>query len=125
MKFPRLQLALLLILIYPSIIYSQYKINSLYKHLENIHFQGILNGKEPNSKFFAFNSGMNCFADVQHYLWYKNKLVVQIDGSGKLFEVQAKLPVARMDRTCYEGYCYGAFNFVYNDTIFSLGGYGF
>ena len=125
MKFPRLQLVLLLILIYPTLIFSQYKIDRLYQHLENTHFKGILNSKEPNSKFFAFNSGMNCFSDVQHYLWYKNKLVIQIDGSGKLFEVQPKLPVSRIDRTCYEGYSYGAFNFVYNDTIFSLGGYGF
>ena len=78
MKSPRLQLVLLLILIYPTIIFSQYKIDRLYQHLENTHFKGILNSKEPNSKFFAFNNGMNCFSDVQHYLWYKNKLVVQV-----------------------------------------------
>ncbi len=125
MKSPRLHLVLLLILIYPTLIFSQYKIDTLYQHLENIHFKGILNSKEPNSKFFAFNNGMSCFSDVQHYLWYKNKLVVQIDGSGKLFEIQPKSPVSRLDRTCYEGYSYGAFNFVFNDTIFSLGGYGF
>lgn len=60
-----------------------------------------------------------------HYLFHKGKMVIQLDGTGKLLRLDTSGHLQRMDSTLYEGYNYGAFNFVYKDTIFSLGGYGF
>jgi hypothetical protein len=60
-----------------------------------------------------------------HYLFHKGKMVIQLDGTGKLLWADSLGRLQRMDSTLYEGYNYGAFNFVYKDTIFSLGGYGF
>jgi hypothetical protein len=59
------------------------------------------------------------------YMWHRNKLLFQLDGTGKLLRLDSNNVLTRIDSTTYEGYNYGAFNFVYKDTVFSLGGYGF
>ena len=59
------------------------------------------------------------------YMWHRNKLLFQLDGTGKLLRLDSNNVLRRIDSTTYEGYNYGAFNFVYKDTVFSLGGYGF
>lgn len=60
-----------------------------------------------------------------HYLFHNGDIVVQLDGTGKLLKPDSIGGLRRMDSTLYEGYNFGAFNFVSKDTIFSLGGYGF
>ena len=62
--------------------------------------------------------------DAQSYFTYKNQLLLQIDGTGKLFKIEDST-ITRIDSTVFEGGTFGAYNFVYRDTIFSLGGYGF
>jgi hypothetical protein len=56
---------------------------------------------------------------------HKKQVVIQLDGTGKLLQIDSVGQLSRMDSSQYEGYNFGAFNFVYKDTIFSLGGYGF
>jgi hypothetical protein len=48
-----------------------------------------------------------------------------VDGSGKLYQLDSTNNIKRIDNTCFEGGTFGSHNFIYNDTIFSLGGYGF
>ncbi len=59
------------------------------------------------------------------YFWHKGKMLIQLDGTGILLARDSGNTVKRLDSTFYQGYNFGAFNFVYKDTIFSLGGYGF
>ena len=59
------------------------------------------------------------------YFWHKGKMLIQLDGTGILLARDSNNAVVRLDSTFYQGYNFGAFNFVYKDTIFSLGGYGF
>ena len=111
----------------PRIGLSQKAIDSLIKNLRNTHSTGVV--IIPNKfdlKLVPVTLESNCNStNAHHYLWFKNKLVIQIDGSGKLLEINSNKPPIRMDKTCYEGYNFKAFNFVYQDTIYSLGGYGF
>lgn len=65
------------------------------------------------------------FTPKHNYLWHKNELKVQLDGTGKILVLDTNFIPNRIDSTIFDGYNFGAFNFVYNDTIFSLGGYGF
>lgn len=65
------------------------------------------------------------FNPKHNYLWHKNELKVQLDGTGKILVLDTNFIPHRIDSTIFDGYNFGAFNFVYNDTIFSLGGYGF
>jgi len=116
---------LTLLCINPLFGFSQIKVDSLTNHLQNTHYYGDLTGKYFSTKILTLPQELNCSEANHHYLWYKNKLVVQVDGSGKLYEVLPGQPMKRIDKSCYEGYCFGSFSFVYQDTIFSLGGYGF
>src|SRR5258708_3454216 len=69
------------------------------------------------------------FANGQRLLIKNNKgLFIFINGSGRLYRVIEKDGVVnciRLDSTTYFGYNIGSFAFSYNDSIFSLGGYGF
>lgn len=58
----------------------------------------------------------------------KNRLLVGVNGTGMLFEIKDSLgyiTFTRIDKTHHYGNNYGALNFTLNDTIYSLGGYGF
>ena len=52
--------------------------------------------------------------------------LVTFSGSGRVFEIDTlNNTIDRQDRTFYQGYNFGAYQFQRNDTIFSFGGYGF
>ena len=63
---------------------------------------------------------------AQHDLLYSsNKAYILVKGTGKLFELDSNLNITKIDKTIYGGHAFGAANFIYNDTIYSTGGYGF
>jgi hypothetical protein len=106
----------------------------LYAQHAPVVLEQFLRGKDFKSGFqYKYNSDTlsdfyypTMVNSVKHiYLWQKNKIAIQLDGTGKLLQFDSNFNLARLDSTIYEGYNYGAYNFVYNDTIFSLGGYGF
>ena len=61
----------------------------------------------------------------QEVLYSNNKAYVLFKGTGKVFEVDSLLNITKIDNTIYGGHSFGATNFIYNDTIYSIGGYGF
>jgi hypothetical protein len=54
---------------------------------------------------------------------------IRLDGTGRLYKVNEKrgdsLLVKRLDSTIFFGYNGGAYEFIYRDTIMSLGGFGY
>ncbi len=106
--------------------YGQTSFDTLNAYLRNKHFDGPIAGKFLTTKIVDLPEELRCGKSNQNYIWYRGRLIIQIDGSGKILE---KKPDAnafvRIDSTCYEGNSFGAFTFTYNDTLFSLGGYGF
>ena len=65
----------------------------------------------------------------QHYLKYKGKLYMHPGGMGRLYEVQktsdSTVSFTQVDKTTYWGYNYNCAAFVYNQNIYSFGGYGY
>lgn len=55
----------------------------------------------------------------------KGELFALIKGTGKLFKIDSSLKSVRIDRSVFGGATFGSANFIYNDTIYSIGGYGF
>ena len=55
----------------------------------------------------------------------KGAIWVTINGSFKVFKMQKDSILARKDKSNFQGYNFGSTNFIYNDTLFSIGGYGF
>jgi hypothetical protein len=59
-------------------------------------------------------------------LLYGNKnAYVLVKGTGKVFKIDSNFKISKIDKTIYAGSSFGATNFIYNDTLFSIGGYGF
>ena len=56
-------------------------------------------------------------------------LFILIDGTGQVYkaveETNDQIAFTRLDSSYYSGYNFGAIDFSYRDTLFSLGGYGF
>ena len=97
----------------------------LSNQLRKSNFTGELCWLRPTEILIPVDQGLNCYTAKHNYLWYKNRLTIQLDGSGRLFQLMDNDSVNRIDNTCYEGYNFDAFNFEYHDTLFSLGGYGY
>ena len=47
------------------------------------------------------------------------------NGSSRVYKIDSNGVVKRLDRTFNQGFNYGATNIIYNDTLYSIGGYGF
>jgi len=126
-KFFLFRICLLFFTFFPRLAQSQKAVDSLIKNLKNTQSEGvIINPNKFDLRIVSIPFDSKCnISNAHHYLWFKNKLVIQIDGSGKLFEINSGKTPIRLDKTCYEGYNFKAFNFVYQDTLYSLGGYGF
>ncbi len=68
------------------------------------------------------------YAGYDNLIKNKNGLFIAIEGTGKLYKVALntnELDFTRIDSTELTGYNHSAFVFSFNDTIYSLGGYGF
>lgn len=94
-------------------------------YLTQARFKGELRWWKPDERLTEFDQGLQCYLAKHVYLWYKNRFTIQLDGSGRIFQLGSNDSMVRIDNTCYEGYNFGAYNFVYQDTLFSLGGYGY
>ena len=70
------------------------------------------------------------FSKYSHVLIkHSNDLFIRLDGTGRVYKVKNKigdtLLVNRIDSTHFFGYNGAAYEFIYRDTIMSLGGFGF
>jgi hypothetical protein len=110
---------------YCANILAQSPTSFLGNYLQNTKFKGELIWLKPEERLIDFNQDLTCYTAKHNYLWYKNKLTIQLDGSGRLYHFANNDSITRIDKTCYEGYNFDAYNFVFNDTLFNLGGYGF
>lgn len=95
-----------------------------FKVLVNIPSKKFLLSNEAINKWRTANPSLDGIV-ISEVLHYKSGLVIPENGTGRLFYIDSTGVAIRMDETQYGGDRYGAFNFVYNDTIFSIGGYGF
>jgi hypothetical protein len=86
----------------------------------------FIKGVQPQNKLIALPQELNCETGKHHYMVSKGQLFVQVDGSGKLFKVDStNLSPFRLDKTCYEGYNFSAYNIYWKGRFYSISGWGF
>lgn len=86
----------------------------------------VIKGIDVQNKLITLPQELNCETSRHHYIVRKGQLFIQVDGSGKLFQVDSStLAPIRLDKTCYEGYNFLAYNFNWKDRFYSVGGWGF
>ena len=109
----------------PNLLVAQSFMGRVMETIKNNPPNGMMHYKFDSDSLGDFRYPVMMGTARHHYLFHKGDIVVQLDGTGKLLKPDSIGGLRRMDSTLYEGYNFGAFNFVYKDTIFSLGGYGF
>lgn len=107
---------------------SAFSANSQKRHLT-----------DANREFIQYNGGLtkfklpdkeqNIISDFpQLFICRKGEILMQPDGTGRLYRVNSesyKVKLIRVDSTIYFGSTFGCYLFTYNDSIYSLGGYGY
>ncbi len=105
--------------------YGQSDLSKLFKQLNQLNqstqVQFIHTGVtlEPQStELNKVNSSNNVF-------FKGGGLWVGINGTGKVYQLDSNMNITRLDKTEYGGSSFGSADFILNDTLFSIGGYGF
>ena len=104
---------------------GQSDISKLYKQLNKLNkptqVQFLHSGvalEQQSGGLDRLNSSNNVF--------FKGKdLWVGINGTGKVYQIDSSLTITRLDKTEHSGSNFGSADFMLNDTLFSIGGYGY
>lgn len=89
------------------------------KAVQNI--QVVSSGISKIDSFF-YDGGSN--GDLE-FLNNNGTIWLTQNGSSKVYKIDSNGAVKRLDRTFNQGFNFGATNVIYNDTLYSIGGYGF
>lgn len=107
-----------------SVIIGNKGLNRIYEMDGPLHFSHQVSGK---LKFINEEGFFSNFP--QSLIKGENNLYINIDGTGRIYEITNKrndsLFIKRVDSTFFFGYNNNAYTFNYNDTIMSLGGFGY
>lgn len=77
------------------------------------------------SPLFRFKEG-EAATETQEIIPGKNGITVLLAGNSKVFQYNQEAGyLEKIDQTRYHGHNFGASNILYNDTLYSIGGYGF
>ena len=77
------------------------------------------------NRLFRFQEGENA-TETQEIIAVKSGITVLLSGNSKVYIYnRPKNYLERIDQSRYHGHNFGATNLIYNDTLFSIGGYGF
>lgn len=99
---------------------------NLWKFIQADSAHTIIRPLDINNKLFTIPEELRCEQSRHHYIVKNRKLYLQVEGSGKLYQIDStNATPRRIDNTCYEGYNFYAHNFQWNDTLYSLSGWGF
>lgn len=90
--------------------------NPKVQHIQLISNKGLKIDSLPN---------IDCSTGEIEVLSHKGEVWALINGTSRVFKLGRDGVVDRMDNTCYQGFNFGATNISYQDTLYSLGGYGF
>lgn len=115
---------LLLIIISICSLNSLAQKNLLSLIQENYSKPVLIKGNFPENKILSLPKELECGQANHNYLTKNGKLLSLVDGSGKVY-LSDSSNLKRIDNTCFEGYNFGAYTFVWKDKIYSLGGWGF
>ncbi len=126
-KRTSLYLGFILSVLFFNKLSSQESHSTILKHLFKIDNEKIsritLVNEMPIDNYDSFSvKDINPKVELLHN---KGVVFALIKGTGKLFQIDSSLKSKRIDKSIFGGSTFGSANFIYNDTIYSIGGYGF
>lgn len=120
----KIRSGLILSILFISLSVSAQKNLLSFLAADTISTTSIFPIKREN-KIIQIDESLKCEPAYHNYLVKKGKLFIHFDGTGRIYTIDSANKPTRLDNTCYEGYNFYAYNFVYNDTIHSFSGWGF
>lgn len=122
-----LNIGLILTLLFSNNLAAQENLPNPLFHLFKLNKSKItritLVNQSPIDNYDSFEvKNINPKVELLHN---KGELFALIKGTGKLFKIDSSLKSLRIDKSIFGGATFGSANFIYNDTIYSIGGYGF
>jgi hypothetical protein len=107
-----------------SVLIGHQALNKIYETKGPLFFSTL------NNKNYKLLNEEGFFSNYSNTLLKSEKdFFIRLDGTGRLYKVNEKrgdsLLVKRLDSTIFFGYNGGAYEFIYRDTIMSLGGFGY
>ncbi len=127
LKSVSLHFGFIIALIFSNHLAAQESHSNFLKPLFKINKERIsritLVNETPIDNYDSFSvKNINPKVELLHN---KGELFALIKGTGKLFQIDSSLNSKRIDKSIFGGATFGSANFIYNDTIYSIGGYGF
>jgi hypothetical protein len=89
------------------------------KSIQNIQVVGGSINKIDSLFYNGQSNGDFQFLNNNGTIWMTQ------NGSSRVYKIDPNGVIKRLDQTFNQGFNYGATNLIYNDTLYSVGGYGF
>ena len=96
----------------------------VFNTLSGFQNKNIILSDSLRSKWNGYFTKFQDFK-IGQSLVFNQSVIFTENGTGRLIQLDASGNLERIDRTQYGGDRFGAYVFVYKDTIYSIGGYGF
>ena len=98
------------------------KILELVKKNKQVQNIQVVGGGISKIDSFFYDGNANGYFE---FLNNNGTIWMTQNGSSRVYKIDSNGVVKRLDRTFNQGFNYGATNIIYNDTLYSIGGYGF
>ena len=72
------------------------------------------------TKLVPTPTDVTCSNSRHDYMVNNGNLYLQMNGTGKLFQIDSSLGVNRLDNTCFEGYNFGSYSFIRNNKFYNM-----
>ncbi len=105
--------------------YGQFDFKKSSKRLLQFNEPYNISILNTNIKTGTDSISLNNIGPSNFLLFSKNDIYISIKGTGKVFRADTMQIVKRIDKTEFGGATFGSADFIYKDTLFSIGGYGF
>ena len=123
----RIQFLCLLLLCKPALSQdstSVYNLKALYQTIQSISGNSFTTAESTQQKIKRSSPLLYDFNLDRIFKKGKNILFPE-SGTGRIYSLDSTGTVNRVDHTKYGGDRFGAYLFIHNDTLYSVGGYGF
>lgn len=113
------------ILLFNLSVYSQTDIAKIYTRLKELNKTTQVHILNSTISIGNQTGELAILSNSNNINFNGKTVLVGINGTGRLYQIDTNFIVTRLDKTEYGGSNFGSSDFLFHDTLFSIGGYGF
>ena len=105
--------------------YGQTELSKLFKQLRQFNKVSQVQFIDVGVTIDSQSTDLNRLNSSNNVFFNGGNLWIGINGTGKVYQIDSSLTITRLDKTEHSGSSFGSADFVLNDTLYSIGGYGY